>query len=214
MVDADGCWQTLPLDVKGWHVGSRGNGQTVGFEICEPSNIAYADAAHTRVDTAKYNPEHAAVRADFLKRYANAVEMAAHMCRETGIPVSRVLCHQEAARKGIASSHADVLHWFPLFGKSMDGFRQDVARALGGKLPDADSPDPVQKPDENGSNFEPYIVRIVADVLNVRSGPGTGYPVRTTVRRGEAYTIVEVRGGWGRLKSGAGWIALEYTQKK
>ena len=27
------------------------------------------------------------------------------------------------------------------------------------------------------------------------------------------YTITEVKNGWGRLKSGAGWIALAYTKK-
>lgn len=100
MVDADGCWLTLPLDVKGWHVGSKGNGLAVGFEVCEPGNIAYADAAHTKIDTAKYDPNDAAVRADFLRRYANAVELAAYMCRETGIAPGNVLCHQEAARAG------------------------------------------------------------------------------------------------------------------
>lgn len=58
-----------------------------------------------------------------------------------------------------------------------------------------------------------YIVRITADVLNVRTGPGTSYPIKTTVKKGQAYTIVEEKSGWGRLKSGAGWISLAYTSK-
>jgi len=33
------------------------------------------------------------------------------------------------------------------------------------------------------------------------------------VYKGDAYTIVEEKGGWGKLKSGAGWIYLKYTQK-
>jgi uncharacterized protein YgiM (DUF1202 family) len=57
----------------------------------------------------------------------------------------------------------------------------------------------------------PYIVRITADVLNVRSGPGTSYSVVTTVKQGDAYTIVAESGGWGKLKSGAGWVKLGYT---
>ena len=32
----------------------------------------------------------------------------------------------------MASNHADVLHWFPKFGKSMDDFRADTARAMRG----------------------------------------------------------------------------------
>ena len=50
-------------------------------------------------------------------------------------------------------------------------------------------------------------------MLNVRSGAGTNYPVKTTVKKGEVYTIVETNGNWGKLKSGAGWIHLGYTTK-
>ena len=32
----------------------------------------------------------------------------------------------------IASNHADVMHWFPIHGKSMDTFRADVARSMEG----------------------------------------------------------------------------------
>ena len=62
--------------------------------------------------------------------------------------------------------------------------------------------------------FTPYVVKVTADVLNVRSGPGTNYGITTKVKKGEAYTIVEEKNGWGKLKSGAGWISLEYTVKK
>ena len=58
-----------------------------------------------------------------------------------------------------------------------------------------------------------YIVRITADVLNVRKGAGVGYKVVTTVKKGEAFTIVDEQNGWGKLKSGAGWISLGYTQR-
>ena len=33
---------------------------------------------------------------------------------------------------GVASNHGDVMHWFPKFGKNMDGFRADVSRELKG----------------------------------------------------------------------------------
>lgn len=58
----------------------------------------------------------------------------------------------------------------------------------------------------------PYIARITADILNVRQGPGTQYKPVTTVRKGSAYTIVDRRNGWGKLKSGVGWIDLNYTE--
>ena len=62
--------------------------------------------------------------------------------------------------------------------------------------------------------FQPYVVIVDTDVLNVRTGPGVSYSIATTVKRGQAFTIVEVKDGWGKLKSGAGWISLEYTKKK
>ena len=67
---------------------------------------------------------------------------------------------------------------------------------------------------EGAPAFQPYIVIVDTDVLNVRTGAGISYPIATTVKRGQAFTIVEVKDGWGKLKSGAGWISLEYTKKK
>ena len=60
--------------------------------------------------------------------------------------------------------------------------------------------------------FAPYLVRITAGSgLNVREGPGTDYRVKMSLGYGGAYTIVEERNGWGKLKSGVGWICLKYT---
>ena len=56
----------------------------------------------------------------------------------------------------------------------------------------------------NGS----FVVKITTASLNVRKGPGTSHAVVTTVKKGEAYTITEVRGSWGKLKSGVGWINI------
>ena len=66
-------------------------------------------------------------------------------------------------------------------------------------------------------NDVPYIVQVTADALNVRTGPGTNYPIAShknhCIRDKGKYTIVEEKGNWGRLKSGAGWICLDYTKK-
>ena len=61
--------------------------------------------------------------------------------------------------------------------------------------------------------FTPYLVRITEKVLNVRAGAGTNYKITTQVRKNEIYTIVAENGKWGKLKSGAGWIHLDYTKK-
>jgi hypothetical protein len=67
--------------------------------------------------------------------------------------------------------------------------------------------------------FKPYLVKITADVLNYRSGAGTDFKINGTVKKGEVYTIVGEADGvgaskWGKLKSGAGWISLDYIAKQ
>lgn len=62
-----------------------------------------------------------------------------------------------------------------------------------------------------------YIVTTTCDVLNIRSGPGTRYQASGAIRekagKKNQYTIVEEENGWGKLKSGIGWISLKYTKK-
>lgn len=65
----------------------------------------------------------------------------------------------------------------------------------------------------------PYLVEVSSNVLNIRKGPGTNY-ARTGAFTGKGvFTITEVKegqgsdSGWGKLKSGAGWISLDYTKR-
>ena len=81
--------------------------------------------------------------------------------------------------------------------------------------------------DDNGVNIYtgkttspavPFLVKVSISDLNIRKGPGTDY-ARTQYIPVGVYTIVEVRSGkgstvgWGRLKSGAGWISLDYASR-
>jgi uncharacterized protein YgiM (DUF1202 family) len=64
----------------------------------------------------------------------------------------------------------------------------------------------------------PYLVIIDTYALNYRRGPGMNHPINGVVHRNEVYTIVEEADGpgaskWGRLKSGAGWISLDFVKK-
>ena len=70
------------------------------------------------------------------------------------------------------------------------------------------------KPYQNSnSKSTNYVVKINTDVLNVRKEPNANAPIVTTVKKGQAYTIVAESNGWGKLKSGVGWINLSYTIK-
>ena len=114
-----GTVQTLPWNRRGWHCGRGKNGSAndthISFEICEDG-----------LEDASY----------FKAVYQEAVELTASLCKEYNLdPLADgvVICHQEGYRRGIASNHGDVLHWFPKFGKTMDDFRADVARWMEGE---------------------------------------------------------------------------------
>lgn len=68
------------------------------------------------------------------------------------------------------------------------------------------------------SSSSSYIVQVTVDALNIRKGPGVGYGVVKTIYDRGRYTIVEEATGsgaskWGKLKSGLGWISLDYVKK-
>ena len=65
--------------------------------------------------------------------------------------------------------------------------------------------------------FKSYLVRIRISNLYIRAEAGTNSAKRGFIKPG-VYTIVEEKTGqgaklWGKLKSGAGWIALDFVEK-
>lgn len=65
----------------------------------------------------------------------------------------------------------------------------------------------------------PFMVKVNIPDLNIRKGAGTN-TAKTGICTGVGvFTIMEVKSGkgsdagWGRLKSGAGWISLDYCQR-
>ena len=72
---------------------------------------------------------------------------------------------------------------------------------------------------DNGSEVKvPFLVKVSISDLNIRSGAGTDTK-RVKFCPPGIYTIVEVKSGegseagWGRLKSGVGWISLDYCKR-
>ena len=69
------------------------------------------------------------------------------------------------------------------------------------------------------STSVPFLVRVSITNFRIRSGPGTNTAVTGKFTGVGVFTITEVKDGpgstkgWGRLKSGAGWISLDYTQR-
>lgn len=109
--------QTLPWNYRGWHSGKGTKGSAndthIGFEICEDG---LTDKTY------------------FMKVYTEAVELTAYLCKQYNLDPLKdgvIICHAEGHKRGVASNHGDVMHWFPKHGKSMDTFRKDVKAAMG-----------------------------------------------------------------------------------
>ena len=64
-----------------------------------------------------------------------------------------------------------------------------------------------------------FLVQVTATDLNIRKGPGTNYAKTGKYTGKGVFTITEVKSGtgstagWGKLKSGAGWISLDYCKR-
>lgn len=107
-------YQTLPWNMRGWHCGRSGNDTHISFEICEDK---LADKGY------------------FRATYQEAVELTAYLCQLYHLDPKApgvVLCHSEGYKRGIASNHADVMHWWRKFGVDMNDFRADVAAEMRG----------------------------------------------------------------------------------
>ncbi len=70
----------------------------------------------------------------------------------------------------------------------------------------------------SASGLSPYMVRVAIADLNIRRGPGTNYAKTGQFTGVGNFTIMEESAGqgaskWGRLKSGAGWISLDYCNR-
>ncbi|MCM1084609.1 MAG: N-acetylmuramoyl-L-alanine amidase [Clostridium sp.] len=91
-------------------------------------------------------------------------------------------------------------------------YAKGILKYLG--VSDSEVPSAPEKPNET----EGYLVKITANNLNIRTGAGTNYGYAGSITDHGVYTIVAEADGpgatkWGKLKSGAGWISLDYAKK-
>lgn len=103
-----------------------------------------------------------------------------------------------------------------IYKNNVDKIAKSIAEALINTNIDEKKSE-YKKATETSKTSTTYKVKITTDVLKVRKGPGTNYGTNGSVREGQVYTIVDDKYNgktkWGKLKSGAGWIALGYTKK-
>lgn len=195
-VDNVGAWQNLPLTQQGWHAADgngNGNTRTIAIE-CIMSGKGTAEDKAAEDNAAR-------IAADLLKTYGLGID-----CLFTHTHWLNV----RDGRKGTVDQLNVMRHPYkmcPLYIlPHWQEFKSKVAAYMGEAAKPAE---PMQQ------DFEPvqFLVKIVDDDLNIRSGAGTEFPVVGKVYKGYVFTIVETArakdgGTWGRLKSGAGWINI------
>lgn len=147
--------------------------------------------------------------------YAALVNLCTDICRRNDKTKllwlgdkAKTLAYRPTANEMVLTVH----RWFAAKacpGDYLLNLHAQIAAEVTRRLSVGAAAAPSPKVSENGS----YIVQITASVLNVRAEASSSGRIRTTVKRGEYYTIVAESNGWGKLKSGAGWIFLAYTKK-
>lgn len=125
--------QFLPESTRSWADAGFGNNNLITIEICESDYIKYASGASYKIlNELKF-------KEDILRGYNTAVLLCADICNRYGWnPTDKlsnglylISSHDEGRRLGVSSAHVDPTHIWSKIGKTMDGFRADVKKAMG-----------------------------------------------------------------------------------
>ena len=181
----------VPIRVNGIS-GSSNDYQAVTIEVASDSTHPYAITD---------------------KAMAALIELCADICRRNGI--KKLLWSGDKNLVGNPAKQNMTVHrWFAPKACPGDYIYQrlgDIAAKVNAKLGATGT-----APATPASNV-PYTVRITATDLRIRKGPSTDNAIVSVIKPG-VYTIVSEATGkgatlWGKLKSGAGWVSLDYCKK-
>lgn len=191
-------WQCVEENDTAWHVGASKykhkecrNSNSIGVELCVKKD---ADGKWYYTEETK----------------KAAVQLFAYLMEKYNIDADHVLRHYDVTGK--ACGEPDVRKG----NKEWSQFKQDIVEY--GKEAEPEQPTaPEQTTAPTQHAGVPYTIVTTCDSLMIRSGASKIYKVVGRIRESEGnkkeYTIVEEKNGWGKLKSGAGWISLAYTKR-
>jgi len=131
----------------------------------------------------------------YCKAEDNAAIVVAGLMKQYNIPISKVRTHQSWSGKYCPHRMLDEGRW--------DSFIERVQNAYNG----SENTAPSIQPFNNGIG----VVTITADVLRVRTGPGTNYDIVKKVYRGERYQSWGIQNGWYNV-GGDQWVSGEYVR--
>lgn len=142
--------------------------------------------------------------------YNKLIELLVDICKRNNIKELKWKADKTLIGK-VDKQNMTVHRWFA--NKACPG---DYLYNLHGQI--ASEVNKLLKP-KNVSAFKPYKVRVNITNLNIRKGPGTNYSTTGKCTGKGTFSIIkESKGkgskkGWGKLKSGAGWISLDFATK-
>lgn len=132
-----------------------------------------------------------------------AIKLFAYLMNKYSIPIENLLRHYDVTGK--ACGEPDMRKG----NKIWSSFKNAVKAEL--------TFNNTVKASASSSSEDEYQVQTTCNVLNIRSGASKSSKVvgRISEKAGakNTYTITKEKDGWGKLKSGAGWISLSYTKK-
>lgn len=144
------------------------------------------------------------------KAYKALIELLVDICKRNKIKALKWEADKSLVGK-IDKQNMTVHRWFAnkaCPGEYLYSRHGQIAKEVNARLNKAQT-----------ATSKAYKVRVDIPNLNVRTGPGTQYSKTGTYTGKGVFTIVdEIKGsgstrGWGKLKSGAGWISLDFTTK-
>ena len=196
-------WQCVEENDTAWHCGASSykhkecrNSNSIGVELCvkKDANGKWYYTEETK---------------------KAAIQLFAYLMDKYAIDASHVLRHYDVTGKtcGEPDVRSGNKVWSS-FKSAISSYGKGEASSSSGSSSGSSSSSGSAGTSSSGV---PYKIKTTCDVLNIRAGAGTKYSVKgqikETASQKKVYTIVEVHNGWGKLKSGAGWISLAYTKK-
>ncbi len=193
-VDDDSITRSVPENCVAWSVGGSkyASCSTTGggkfYNKCTNNNSISIEICDD-VKNGKVYPS--------AKTIQNALDLTEMLMKKYSVPAENVIRHFDVTGKLCPA------YWCGTADKDKL-WKSEFWNKLG-----VETPAKVETPAE----FKPYTIQITCSWLNVRDGAGTQYKVNAAIRDKKKYTIVEEKNGWGRLRSGIGWICLKYTKR-
>lgn len=145
--------------------------------------------------------------------YNALIDLLVDICQRNGI--KKLLWKNDKSLIGQVDKQNMTVHrWFSSTacpGEYLFSRHGQIADAVNARLLGTSLPEESEKSDESADSDDvktPFTVNVKISDLEIRKGPGTKYDKTGKVTGKGVFTIVEVNDGWGKLKSGAGWIPL------